>query len=113
MKAGLLRFASLFVLTSHGEGLPSAALEAMWCKAPVLLSSLCNLPEVINYSAGLIVEPEITQIIKSLSIMLLMNKKQLEDMGANGFRLVNERYRWESVFSRTASLCESVIKMRQ
>jgi glycosyltransferase involved in cell wall biosynthesis len=53
-KLRALQAAHAFCMLSHSEGLPVAALEAMACGTPVILSEACNLPEV-NERGGLVV----------------------------------------------------------
>jgi glycosyltransferase involved in cell wall biosynthesis len=54
-KVRVLERAHAYCLLSRSEGLPVAALEAMSCGTPVIVSRGCHLPEV-HRSAGLVVE---------------------------------------------------------
>jgi glycosyltransferase involved in cell wall biosynthesis len=56
-KLRALGAAQLFALLSHSEGLPVAAIEAMACGTPVVLSEGCNLPEAHD-RAGVVVSGE-------------------------------------------------------
>lgn len=108
LKVGLLREASLFVLNSLSEGLPLAVLEAMAAGTPVLLSPACNLPEVAAAGAGLIVPLEFQDIARALE-SLLSDAAALQEMGANGRRLVEAKFTWKHVGRLTEALCAELI----
>ena len=61
-----LAAADIFCLPATGEGLSMAALEALAAGLPAILSPGCNLPEVAQYGAGLIVEPQVEPLAAAL-----------------------------------------------
>lgn len=85
--------ADAFALPATGEGLSLAALEAMGAGLPVILSPGCNLPEAAAAGAGVIVAPEVEPLADALRRVLT----DPGDMGANGRRLVAERFTWDAV----------------
>jgi len=107
-KTALLRAADLFVLSSYGEGLPMAALEAMACGVPVVLTRECNLPEVEEFGAGALTEATIPSVAEGLEAVLA-DERGRREMGARGRTLVERRFQWEDVCRRTAALCEEVL----
>jgi len=107
-KAGLLRAAAVFVLPSYSEGLPLGVLEAMACARPVVITPFCNLPEVEEAGAGLIVRPRAHFLAAAISA-LLSDKEAMDQIGQNGLRLVRERLTWESIARKTAALCEEIV----
>jgi glycosyltransferase involved in cell wall biosynthesis len=68
-KVSLLERAHLFCLLSRSEGLPVAALEAMACGTPVVLSRACHLPEVHEH-AGLVVDAEPSVVAAAMTRLL-------------------------------------------
>jgi poly(glycerol-phosphate) alpha-glucosyltransferase len=96
-KDAAFRNATAFVLPSIGEGLPMAVLEAWSYGLPVLMTDACNLPEGFKAEAAhrlRLSEPEMT---KDLGQFLSSDNTRLHELGQNARRLVEERFRWQSV----------------
>jgi L-malate glycosyltransferase len=55
--AATLRAADVFVLPSLGENMPCALLEALSCGLPAVASRVGGVPEVLDESSGMTVEP--------------------------------------------------------
>ena len=101
-----LAAADLFCLPATGEGLSMAALEALAAGLPTILSPGCNLPEVAQVGAGLIVEPQVEPLAAALRD-LLPDADRRAAMASAGQRLVRERFTWASV----AAHLEAVYQM--
>ena len=98
-KDNLLRNVSAFILPSYSEGLPMAVLEAWSYGLPVLMSQACNLSCGFEKNAALEAEPNAESIAASLDLIASMSESSLEKIGAQGRKLVEDRF---SV-SKTAS----------
>ena len=95
-RLGALAASDVFALPATGEGQPIAALEAMAAGLPVVLSPGCNFDEVADWGAGFVVEPTVDMFAEKLRDVL--NDGDLRrQMGANGRRLVEEKYTWDRV----------------
>ena len=103
-KQAVLESSSAFVLPSHSEGLPMAALEAMAHQLPCLLSSACNLPEAFASGAALQAEPDPVALAASLRQLFALSPVDRAAMGAAGQALVRERFSWPVVAQRTLEL---------
>jgi glycosyltransferase involved in cell wall biosynthesis len=77
----LLRAFDAFVMCSRYEGLPFALLEAMAMGVPVVATAVGSIPEVIDGSAFLVVEPFDTA---SALGELMHNPGLGEQLGRNG-----------------------------
>jgi glycosyltransferase involved in cell wall biosynthesis len=108
LKDGLLRYATVFTLTSHSEGLPTGALEALSYRLPVIVTPYCNFPEIETFDAGLIIEPDPDQVTEALE-MLFTDLERSRSMGQNGYRLVADHYSWSSVADRILNICEDIM----
>lgn len=95
-KRKILQAADLYVLPSHSEGLPVAVLEAMACGLPVLITPGCNLPEVAERDAGLIVEPAPDAVARGIR-SLLSEGEGLKQRGERGRALVREKFTWPRI----------------
>lgn len=83
----LLRQAKIFVLTSHFEGLPIAALEAMGEQLPVVISNYPGASELVsNRSTGYICNSDKGFIDRI--VFLLKNEPARKRIGNNAYRHV-------------------------
>jgi len=102
-KLDMLAGADIFVLPSHSEGLPVAAIEAMAASLPVVLSPGCNLPEVATARAGLIVET-VPEILAQAISGLFADLDAARAMGQNGRRLVARKFTWQRIARETIEI---------
>ena len=107
-KIELLANAELFVLTSYGEGLPMAVLEAMSCGTPVLATYQCNIPKVEECRAGVLVEPTVEAVKNGLE-QVLADINLRHEMGENGKKVCLEFFSWDSVAKQTEKFCERIL----
>jgi glycosyltransferase involved in cell wall biosynthesis len=95
--------ASLFALPSFAEGIPMAALDALAHGVPVVLSHACNLADIEQAGAGLLVNCDVESLHKAIET-LLNQPERLREMAAQGQRLARERYSSEQVHARYEAL---------
>jgi len=92
-----LACAEAFALPARGEGLPMAALEALACGLPCLLSTECYLPDVESSGAGLIVPPDDEDALaEALRALLSESQAQRQVRSAAARNLARQRYSWEA-----------------
>lgn len=96
LKESALAAAAAFVLPSHSEGLPVAALEAMAARLPVLVTRQCNL-DVEAFGGGLLAEPDAASAARQLHALLDLPAADRRAMGERGRREVEARYTWPRV----------------
>ena len=106
-KADLLCAASVFVTLSRNEGLSSAVLEALGNCVPVVVTKDSNLPEVREYSAGIVTEVDIAKAADAIATLLLQREER-NKMGANAQRLISERFTWISVLPKLMALYDQI-----
>jgi glycosyltransferase involved in cell wall biosynthesis len=76
---------SLFVLSSHEEGLPNAAIEAMSCALPVVATRVWGTPElVVDNVTGLLAPPRDPRALAVTSLRYLENPNLAQAHGAAG-----------------------------
>lgn len=93
-----------FVLPSHSEGLPMAALEAMAWGLPCLLSPGCHLPEAFRAEAAWPAPPDPGVLMTVLQRWHRLSPGAAAAMGAAGRRLVERRHGWDRVARQTLEL---------
>jgi glycosyltransferase involved in cell wall biosynthesis len=108
-KLAALDAADIFALPATGEGLSMALLEALGAGLPVIISPGCNMPEVAEAGAGLIVEPQVESLAAALRA-LLTDEAQRSPMGQAAQQLVTTRFAWEGIIPRMEAVYRSVMK---
>lgn len=96
-KERLLRSVDAFILPSFSEGLPMSVLEAWSYELPVVMTEFCNIPEGFTARAAIHVEPKADSICQGLEKLSTMSDADLQRMGANGRKLVAEKFTWSKI----------------
>ena len=109
LKTTLLAHADVFTLPSYGEGLPVAALEALLAGCPVVVTRQCNLPEVEEAGAGIVIDPDGDQLRHALR-RILRDDRGRRDMSANARVLARTTFDWRAIGERTLDLCRDVAR---
>ena len=102
----------LFVSTSYLESFGMAIVEAMACKRPVVVSNRVNIsPEIDEYGAGLVTSLDHNEI--SEAIVKLLNDDHLaSSCGANGYRLVTDKYTWKKIIDKILTVYTEVMILK-
>jgi glycosyltransferase involved in cell wall biosynthesis len=108
-KVRLLERAHAFCLLSRSEGLPVAALEAMACGTPVLVSPGCHLPEV-DRLAGRVVERDPAAVAAAIEEVLADDGVR-EAMGARA-RAFADQFRHEVAMPHIVAAFEAIADRR-
>jgi glycosyltransferase involved in cell wall biosynthesis len=109
-KLRALSAADLFCLLSRSEGLPVAALEAMACGTPVVLSEGCHLPEV-DGRAGVVVTGEPAAAAAALTD-LMRDGERRSRLGAGALAFA-EHFRAERVNAATLDVLAGLTGARR
>lgn len=108
LKAALFQSASIFVLPSFSEGVPTAVIEAMGYGLPVVVTPGCHLPEVNNSNAGLEVEPTLVGVTNGL-LTLIENSAMRQEMGQNAEKLAQSEFDEQKVAEDLVEYCKEVL----
>jgi len=94
----LLAASDVAVLTSHKEGIPRAALEAMAMAVPVVATRVTGTQEVVRHGeTGVLVEPGDVDGLAGALALLAGDPLLRAGMGARGRRVVVEEFDEQSV----------------
>ncbi|HET6201527.1 MAG TPA: glycosyltransferase [Planctomycetota bacterium] len=110
-----LRAADLFVLPSvdEREGFGIALLEAMACGLPIVGSRVGGIPEVVpDGGAGLLVPPRDPRALADAIAALVADPARRKAMGAEGRRLVEEKFSARVCVARTETFYEELRRRR-
>ncbi|MBI5478552.1 MAG: glycosyltransferase [Deltaproteobacteria bacterium] len=90
-KWAALAAADAFCLTAHSEGLPMSVLEGLACGLPQVLTDACNVPEVAEAGAGVVLPREVGPI--SVALRRLCEDPALRrEQGQAAGRLARARF---------------------
>lgn len=103
-KINILKKADVFILPSHGEGLPMTVLEAWAWELPVIITPQCNLPEAYDYKAGIKIEDNIESVKDGIIKFLNMTENEQLTIGKNGRILVEKEFSCSAVAKKMAQL---------
>ena len=92
----LINSATIVLLPSRWEGLPSVALQASMMARPVLATSVGGLPEVVVHGeTGLLIPVEDTAALAEAIVFLLEHPQEAIQMGETGRRRVQDVFNWQ------------------
>jgi glycosyltransferase involved in cell wall biosynthesis len=93
LKWGAFHAAEAFVLPSHHENFGVAAVEALACRLPILISDKVNIwPDIVHDEAG-VVNPDTAEgTYRSMETLLAMQPEERQRMVGNGLACFRARY---------------------
>ena len=111
LKEEAFREADLFILPSHGEGMPNAVLEAMGFGLPVLTTPVGGImdffvPGINGYYINIKDPNDIAKKINSAS----MDLNLLMKISLNNFKLAHEKFRSDKVAARIDSIFKKLLE---
>jgi len=108
--AALLKLMDVFTMSSVDEGLPMAMIEAMASRTPVVVTSVGDIPKVIEDGVnGMLVKPRDSEML-AMKIRKLISDPQLRDnLAARAFQNVKDRYSKEAMCSKYIEVYDEVL----
>ena len=89
----LLASSDIFVLPTLTEALPTVLAEAMAARLPLIASRVGGIPEMVTEGQnGFLIEPEDQESLSRACIRLLKNQEERAEMGAEGWKIVNQKF---------------------
>lgn len=105
--------ASLFILSSRGEGMPNALLEAMATGLPCIATRISGCEDIIrdNYN-GLLVAPENPEQLAKSVIKLYKDYDRAILLGKNARQTIIDKYSIDSIAKKYFELYEDLCHQR-
>ena len=106
----LYQQATIYVLPSHYEGLPTVLLEAMACGCPVVATSVSgNLDVLTQGHDGILVPPKSPDKIAEAVLKLLDDEKMRNTLGINARNTIENRFTWSIISKKFLHFYNSLI----
>jgi len=109
----LYQNATLHVVPSHYEGLPTVLLEAMSCGLPVVATDVCGNKEVItNGVNGFLVPSKSPKAMAEVILMLLENENIRERVGKAARNTIEDKYTWDKITDNVLASYLQILKRK-
>jgi glycosyltransferase involved in cell wall biosynthesis len=107
----LYQNASVHVVPSHYEGMPTVLLEAMSCGLPVVATNIGGNNEVISSGInGLLVPPKSPKVMAEAILRLLDDVSLRKRIGAAARDTVVMNYTWDKVTDKIVECYENIMQ---
>lgn len=106
----LYQNATVHVVPSHYEGLPTVLLEAMACGLPVVATDIGGINEVITTGEnGFLVPPKSPEDMGNTILRLLDDRGLREKIGRAARETIEERYTWDKITDNILEVYEDLL----
>lgn len=106
-KKELFLNARAFILTSKSEGMPMAALEAMSYGKPVILTTECNIPEVMEHNAGWLVHYGDVESTRNAIESCFDCEDEYQVKSKNAICISNNIFSWSKIAKKTIDVANT------
>lgn len=108
-KIALYHSADLFVLPTYSENFGIVIAEALASGVPVITTKGTPWDELETYNAGKWIDLNEENLLGAMSLLMNMKEEQLQEMGENGRKLIEENYSIESVAEKFVQLYQWIL----
>jgi glycosyltransferase involved in cell wall biosynthesis len=106
----LYQNATLHVVPSHYEGLPTVLLEAMSCGLPVVATNVGGNSDVISSGKnGFLVPPKSPQELAKVILKLLDDDKLRKEIGKAARKTIEKSYTWDKIADNIQKCYEDML----
>lgn len=109
----LLSLLEIFLLPSLWEGLPTAMMEAMAMKRPVIASAVGGIPELVEHGkTGLLIPPNDPHALAEAVVQLLRDPQRAQRMGQVGYEKIRREFSLHAMAARTEAMYDQLLKSK-
>jgi glycosyltransferase involved in cell wall biosynthesis len=102
--------ATLHVIPSHYEGLPTVLLEAMSCAIPVVATDVGGNSDVISSGVnGFLIPPKSPEKLAEAVLALLCDVNLRQRVGRAARKTIEELYTWDRITDKILKCYESIL----
>jgi glycosyltransferase involved in cell wall biosynthesis len=106
----LYQHATVYVIPSHYEGLPTVLLEAMACGCPIVATSVSgNLDVLTSGHDGLLIPPKSPDNMADAVIRLLDDPNLRKKLGINAYNTIKKRFTWDIITNKFLEIYHSLL----
>jgi glycosyltransferase involved in cell wall biosynthesis len=105
----LYQKADIFVMPSLTESFPLSVLEAMSSGVAVVSTRVGGVPEMLDHTTGLLVEPNNAEDLRTSIILLLEDKQLRQKLAGNARKRVQERLTAKKMARKTYEVYKSIL----
>ncbi len=103
--------ATIYVVSSIYEGLPTVILEAMACGLPVVATDIGGNRDLISSNVnGLLVPPRSPEIMAQMIMELWNDEKLRKKLGDCARKTIMKKYTWDMITDNFINVYESLLK---
>jgi glycosyltransferase involved in cell wall biosynthesis len=104
--------ADIVVIPSRNDNLPSVAMEAMACGAPVVAFAVGGIPDMVRHGVtGLLVPPDRTDLLRQSIAELLDDTSARARMADNSVKIAETEYSLPVHARRHADFCARILSL--
>jgi glycosyltransferase involved in cell wall biosynthesis len=108
----LYQNATVQVIPSHYEGLPTVLLEAMSCGLPVVATDVGGSSDVISTGVdGFLVPPKSPREMADVILKLLADKELRKKIGSNARKTIEKFYTWDNLANNMVECYQNLLRM--
>lgn len=108
----LYQNATLFILPSYHEGLPTVLLEAMSCGLPIIATDVRGNRDLISdRENGILVPPRAPKKMAEAICILLKDEALMKNLSKNARKTVEENYTWDTISNKFLKYYKSLIEV--
>lgn len=89
---GYLDSIDIFVMPSLSEGLPQSLLQALSRGKPVIASGVGGIPEIVNNSSAILVEPNNADALSEAILKVFDSPKLREELSRAAVKIMNQNF---------------------
>ena len=107
----MLSLLEIFLLPSLWEGLPTALMEAMAMKKPVVASAVGGIPELVEHGkTGLLIPPNNPRALAEAVVQLLRDPERAQRMGRAGYEKIQREFSLHTMVARTEAMYDKLLR---